>query len=201
MGKSEAKTLAIVDPLDGSSNFERGIPFYCTSVAVAEGETVDDISVGVVRDLVNGDVYHARKGEGARKNGRFIGTSANSDLSRGVVGVDISRSTPGLVAGLGLLVSSIKRQVHLGANALELCYLADGAIGAVGDVRGKIRIAAVAAAYLIATEAGATVTDTFGMKPAPRFDLDHRFSFVGAANPTLHREILRLCRTPGGRRR
>ena len=61
-GDPDGSTLAVVDPLDGSSNFERGIPFYCTSVAVAEGGTLDGILAGVVRDLVTGDAYSARRG-------------------------------------------------------------------------------------------------------------------------------------------
>ncbi len=191
-GARNGDTLAIVDPLDGSSNFERGIPFYCTSVAVAEGGSVGSISAGVVRDLVTGDVYHAVKGKGARKNGRRIRTSRVSRLPEAVVGVDLSSSSPALVSGLARLVTGAKRHVHLGANALELCYLADGTIDAFVDVRGRIRITDFAAAYLIAKEAGATITGPGGAALDPRFDLEHRFSFVGSANAPLHGEILRL---------
>ena len=59
VGDLQASTLAVVDPIDGSSNFKRGIPFYCTSVAIVEGETIEDITVGGVRDLVSGDAYSA----------------------------------------------------------------------------------------------------------------------------------------------
>ncbi len=191
-GAKNGDTLAIVDPLDGSSNFERGIPFYCTSVAVAEGGSIGSISAGVVRDLVTGDVYHAVKGKGARKNGGPIRTSRASRLAEAVVGVDLSSSTPALVSGLAPLVTGAKRHVHLGANALELCYLADGTIDAFVDVRGRIRITDFAAAYLIAKEAGATITGPGGAALDPEFDLEHRFSFVGSANASLHGEILRL---------
>ncbi len=195
-GRKNGTTLAIVDPLDGSSNFERGIPFYCTSVAVAEGGSLGSIVTGVVRDLVTGDVYHAVKGKGARKNGRPIRTSRVSRLPEAVVGVDLSSSTPALVSGLARLVSGAKRHVHLGANALELCYLADGTIDAFVDVRRRIRITDFAAAYLIAKEAGATITGPRGAALNPEFDLEHRFSFVGGANSSLHEEVLRLG-TPG----
>ncbi len=190
VGDPGAETLAVVDPVDGSSNLERGIPFYCTSVAVVEGATLEDAVVGVVRNLVSGDVYHAVKGKGARKNGRLIKTSEVSDISQAVVGADLSRSTPSLVAGMARLITTAKRQVHLGANALELCYLADGTTDAFVDAREKIRITDFAASYLIAKEAGAVITDPQGKRLEPKLDLGHRFSFVGSANARLHAEIL-----------
>lgn len=201
VGDTSARTLAVVDPLDGSSNFERGIPFYCTSVAMVEGDTMKDVTLGVVRDLVSGDVYVARRGEGARKNGEPIKTSGISVPSRAVVGVDLSGSAAGVVSGLASLVSGVKRQVHLGANALELCYLAEGRIDAFVDLRGRIRITDLAAAYLIAAEAGAEITDVEGEELESVFDLQHRFSFVASANVALHKEIMELCRASGGRKR
>ena len=189
-GEAGAETLAVVDPLDGSSNFERGIPFYCTSVAIVEGNSIEDVSVGVVRDLVSGDVYHAVKGRGARKNGRAVATSGVSDISKAVVGADLSRGTPLMVSGLAPLISGAKRHVHFGANALELCLLADGTIDAFVDARGKIRITDFAAAYLIAKEAGAEISAPDGGRLKASFDLERRLSFVATANSRLHREIL-----------
>lgn len=199
-GDRDAQTLAVVDPLDGSSNYEKGIPFYCTSVALAEGESLDDISLGVVRDLVSGDVFVARRGKGATKNGKPIRASATAKLAEAVVGMDVSRSSAESAWGLAPLMSRAKRQVHFGANALELCYLADGRIDAFVDVRGKIRITDFAAAYLIAREAGAVFTDADGREVRPAFDLGHRFSFVASANWALHKEILRLCGTSARKR-
>jgi len=196
-GAPGGKTMAVVDPLDGSSNFERGIPFYCTSVAVVEGDSLDDITVGVVRDLVNGDVYHAVKGRGTRKNGVPVRTSRVSEVPRAVIGMDISRGGAELVERLAPLVASAKRQVHFGANALELCYVADRTTDAFVDLRGSIRITDMAAAYLIAAEAGATITDALGRELEGVFDLEHRLAFVASANSRLHKGILRLCGPAG----
>ncbi len=187
-------TLAVVDPLDGSSNFERGIPFYCTSVAIVDGDSIEDVTLGVVRDLVSGDVYVGKRGGGATKNGKRVRTSKTVDPAYAVVGVDLSRGPPGLVTGLAPLVAGVKRQVHLGANALELCYLAEGRIDSFVDLRGKIRITDFAAAYLIAREAGAEVTGLDGKELKPKLDLKHRLSFVASANAAIHKEILELCR-------
>jgi myo-inositol-1(or 4)-monophosphatase len=193
-GDIGARTLAVVDPLDGSSNYEAGIPFYCTSVAIVEGDSLDDVSVGVVRDLVNGDVFVGKKGEGATKNGKRIKTGRRS-LAEAVVGIDVSRSSVDSVVKLAPLVGATKRQVHFGANALELCFLADGRIDAFVDIRGKIRITDFAAAYLIAKEAGAVFTDPGGRPLKPKFDLGDRFGFIGSADLALHKEILRVIQT------
>ncbi len=199
-GEIGAQTLAVIDPLDGSSNYERGIPFYCTSVAIVDGESLDGITIGVVRDLVSGDVFVGRRGKGATKNGRPVRVSGTTKTADAVLGIDLSRSPADGVIGLAPLVSGVRRQVHFGANALELCYLADGRIDAFVDLRGKIRITDFAAAYLIAVEAGAVFTGVDGGEVRPAFNLEHRFGFVASANKTLHKEILRLCQTPTRKR-
>jgi myo-inositol-1(or 4)-monophosphatase len=193
-GDPGAGSLAVIDPLDGSSNFERGIPFYCTSIALVDGETLNGVTFGIVRDLVSGDVYAARRGKGATKNGRPIRTTTITSPSKATAGVDLSGAPRELVAQHGPLVSGLKRTVHFGANALEICYLADGRVDAFVDIRRKIRITDFAAAYLIATEAGATFSDENGNGLEVSFDLNRRFSFVASANGGLHKEILRLAR-------
>ena len=194
VGKKQAPLLAVVDPLDGSSNFKRGIPFYCTSVALVEGGGLEGIKVGVIRDLVTGDVFCAARGSGATKTGRPIRTSGTQKLQEAVVGVDLSRGSRGLAESLAPLAEGARRQVHFGANALELCYLADGRIDGFVDMRGLIRMTDFAAAYLIAREAGAVFSDPLGQPPRAQFDLTHRLSFIASANAALHKEILEVSR-------
>ncbi|MDG6971264.1 MAG: hypothetical protein JRN54_09200, partial [Nitrososphaerota archaeon] len=187
--------------------FVRGIPFYCTSVAVVDDTSargVDGVEVGVVRDLVTGDVYSARRGKGAKKNGAPIRTAATARIADSVVGVDLSSAPAGLYPELEPLLGGIKRQMHLGANALELCYLAEGKTDAFVDLRERMRITDFAAAGLIAAEAGAEVTDRGGGDLSLAFDLAHRFSFVASANPRIHGQVLERCgrsaaRAPAGR--
>jgi myo-inositol-1(or 4)-monophosphatase len=198
VGRKDSRKIAIVDPLDGSSNFERAIPFYCSSVAVAEGRSLEDVSLALVRDLVSGDAYVARKGKGAVRGGTPLLTSRVNRLEEAVVGIDVSRGSVELVNALAPLISGAKRQVHFGANALELCYLADGKIDAFVDLRGRIRVTDVAAAYLIAREAGAVITDPRGRQLDPGFEPRKGFSLVASANEGLHKEILELCRPLAG---
>jgi myo-inositol-1(or 4)-monophosphatase len=191
VGRQDARYLAVLDPLDGSSNFSRGIPFYCTSIGVLEGRRLRDARYALVRDLVHGDVFYAERGRGAWKNGKRISVSRVKDVSEAIVGIDISMSSSHVIERLGPLLAAAYRQVHLGANALELCMVAEGRVDAFVDIRGRMRITDLAAAYLIALEAGARVTGMHGEELDPAVDLGSRFSYV-AAGKKLHEEILAL---------
>jgi myo-inositol-1(or 4)-monophosphatase len=91
-------------------------------------------------------------------------------------------------------MAKIKRQVHLGANALELCLLAEGKLEATIDARQMIRVTDVAGGYLISKEAGAIMTTPQGMELAPAFDLKARFSYVASANASIHGQIMETLR-------
>ncbi|MGD0476638.1 MAG: inositol monophosphatase family protein [Nitrososphaerales archaeon] len=198
IGDPGSRTLAIIDPLDGSSNFERGLPFYCTSVAIAEGRSLRGVRFAMVRNLVNGDVYFAAKGKGASKNGRSISTTKGGMLGKSVLSVDLSGTPGALIAGLVPLLAGSKRVVHYGANALEMCLLAEGKIDAFVDVRGRMRVTDIAGGYLIAREAGAAISLTSEPRSAPEFSLETRFSLVASANRSLHRVIMRCLGSSGG---
>jgi len=191
-GDPNAPLVAVVDPLDGSSNFARGVPFYCTSVAIADGDSLGSVVFGIVRNLLNGDVYWAEKGRGCTKNGRRLTASGVSTLGDAVLDLDLSRGPPELTARTGSLISAAKRQVHFGANALELCFLAEGRVDAFVDLRKMMRTTDFAAAYLISGEAGAVVTDLQGRILDPKLNLAARFPVVAAGNGALHEKILSL---------
>ena len=190
IGDPRSRTLAVIDPLDGSSNFERGIPFYCTSVAIVEGRSLRGVRLAMVRNLVNGDIYFAARGEGASKNGRRIYTTKGGELRKSVLSVDLSGTSRTVIAGLVPLLASAKRVVHYGANALELCLLAEGKIDAFVDIRGRMRITDLAGGYLIAREAGAVISLIGKPRSAPEFRLETRFSLVASANQPLHRAVM-----------
>lgn len=190
LGEGGSRYVAVVDPLDGSSNFSRGIPFYCTSICVVEGRSLRDAKYALVRNLVNGDVYYAERGRGARKNGETIGPSSAKELSDSVLAIDVSKATLETVRGLSPLISKVRRQVHFGANALELCFVAEGVVDAFVDLRNRMRVTDLAGAYLIATEAGAVVTSETGGELDTSLDLGQRVNCVAAANSSLQGRLI-----------
>jgi fructose-1,6-bisphosphatase/inositol monophosphatase family enzyme len=100
------------------------------------------------------------------------------------------RSPASEIVRVAGLVSSVKRQVHFGANALEICLVAEGKLDGFVDIRGRMRITDFAAGYLIATEAGAQVTEHDGSVLNPGLNLAERFRVVAAGNKALHKKVL-----------
>lgn len=189
-GPRGSKFLAIVDPLDGSSNFSRGIPFYCASICLIEGGRLRNAMCALVRNLVNGDVYYAERGGGAFKNGTKLSPSTKKELSDSVAAVDLSKAKPEVIEALGPLSSKVGRQVHFGANALEMCMVADGELDCFVDLRNRMRITDVAGAYLIGKEAGIAITSETGEELDPRLELTERLKVVASANSSLHQRVL-----------
>src|SRR6185312_10677925 len=70
----DGPTRIVVDPIDGSLNAKRGIPFFSVSIAVAEGETMDDVYFGYVYDFGSGEEWVAERGKGALLNGADLGS-------------------------------------------------------------------------------------------------------------------------------
>ena len=189
-GPADARWTVVIDPIDGSSNFERQIPFYCTSIAVLEGKTLDHATHGLVRNLVSGDTYYSEAGGYSTKNGTEIKTSTVTDLREAALGIDISKVSLPVVKSLNELISHIKRQMHFGANALETCFFAEGKLDGFVDVRGRMRVMDMAAGYLIAKQAGAIFSDERGAPLNPAISVKERFSVVGGGNQTMHAHIL-----------
>jgi myo-inositol-1(or 4)-monophosphatase len=188
-GSKDARWTVIIDPIDGSSNFEKGIPFYCTSIAVLEGKTLDKASHALVRNLVSGETYYSEAVGYSTKDAGNIKATEVMDLKDAVVGIDISKTTLAKVQSVSPLIASIRRQVHFGANALETCFLAEGRIDGFVDIRGRMRVMDFAAGYLIARQAGAIFSDGHGHELNPKISVTERFSVVGGANRVLHDKI------------
>jgi myo-inositol-1(or 4)-monophosphatase len=189
-GSKDSRWTVIIDPIDGSSNFERDIPFYCTSIAVLEGTRLSDVTHAIVRNLVNGDTYYAEAAGYATRNGTEIRTNDTLTLKDAMLGIDLSKTNRQQVTRVAELLTSSRRQVHFGANALEACFLAEGKIDGFLDIRGRLRIMDFAGAYLIASRAGAVFSDDRGKALSPEISMAARLSVVGAANATLHRLII-----------
>src|SRR5947199_2310823 len=103
VGSRRSRWTVLLDPIDGSANFERAIPFYCTSLAVTEGGRLSKTKHALVRNLVSGDVYYAEVGAGAEKNGKKITSSTVTELQNSVAAIDFSRAPRDVVERLAPL--------------------------------------------------------------------------------------------------
>jgi myo-inositol-1(or 4)-monophosphatase len=192
-GSDPSRSYVVIDPIDGSTNFMRGIPFYATSIAVSTEPMMSGVFAALVADLFHDDAYFARRGKGAYRNEERIVSRKHFQLDEAMIGIDINTlKTNELLPKLTKLLMKTRHVRHLGANALELCYVARGTIDAFVDLRGRLRTTDIAGASLILREAGGRMTTPDGRPLEAKLDPKERVSFVAAADQSLHESILEL---------
>jgi myo-inositol-1(or 4)-monophosphatase len=196
-GENPQECYVTVDPIDGTTNLMRRLPFYATSIAVSEKPFLEDVHSALVADLFHDVTYTAQSGKGSCRGDERISPSDNVSLENAVIGMDLnSYKVDRIAPRLTGLIKKTKHIRHFGANALELCYVADGSTDAFIDIRGKLRTTDVAAACLIVKEAGAILTTSNGKPLGAKLDPGQKVEFIAAANAEMHRRILDLVK-PG----
>jgi len=191
IGKNPKEYL-VVDAVDGTTNAIRGISFASSSLALATTDSLRDIEAAAVINLFDGELYAARRNEGARRNGKKIAPSKTSTLKESIVSIDVS-STPERLDMVIPLMKAARRVRSLGAASLEICHVASGALDAYVDIRGKIRTLDFAAAMLILRESGGffSLLDIDEEEEIPLTELK-RFSIIATANENLYSQIISL---------
>lgn len=179
----------LIDPIDGSKNAISGIPFFCSSIAIADGEDIGSIETAYVLNLINGDEFFAEKGKGAFLNNERIKTQRDNRFymiayEAQAPGKDIKRILP--------LLSIAYKTRCLGATALDLAYLARGSISIFVNPSPS-RSFDFAGGYLLVREAGGIFTD-IGGNPVEGIEIGLKKSspLLASANIELHRKALRL---------
>ena len=180
-------THIIIDPLDGGFNARQGIPYYATSMALANGKTVNDVVLGYVRNLANGDEFHAVKGTAAFVNDHRI-TGKDVEIPRAFV-FEAGHNKAGLKRVKPLL-EMFERARCLGSTALDICYLAAGNIDiffypipsrTIDYVAGKV----------ILEEVGGVITGMLGENLNElALDLEKTLPIVAAGNHGTMKKVM-----------
>jgi myo-inositol-1(or 4)-monophosphatase len=182
-----------VDPIDGTTNLLHGLPFYASSIAVSQKPELANVYAGMVVDLAHDVAYTAFEGIGAFRNGKKIETSQVVSLDDAVIGLDLNTfRAKEVVPRVNALIIRTKHIRHFGANALEICYVADGLTDAFIDLRGKIRTTDVAAGFFIVKEAGGIVSTPENQTLNVKLDPKQKLSFIASANLEIHKKIVSL---------
>jgi myo-inositol-1(or 4)-monophosphatase len=178
---SDRERLWIVDPLDGTTNFLHGIPYFGVTIALAEH---DRIVAGATLDPLRGEFFSASLGNGAFLNGERLWTSQTANLADCLVTTGtpmLDRPRPDFVPKLTHLLSVVGGLRSMGAAALDLAYVAAGRSDAYWEDGQALWD--VAAGCLLVSEAGGCGTQ-----------IEHD-NFTGprnvlAANPAIHAALL-----------
>ena len=179
------QNVLIIDPVDGSNNAVRGIPYCSISIAYAIGKRIKDIKKAVVLDLVSKDIYWAVKGEGAYLNDKKIRVS-NLDLSDNCffeLNLPIKNAST-YIAKLKPIIERFYRIRILGSSALTLCQIAKGSMEVFINLRESNRLVDVAAGFLILKEANGQFFSLGGTEIDHELSIDLKFPFV-ACNANL----------------
>ncbi|MCX7771259.1 MAG: hypothetical protein N2202_09325 [Proteobacteria bacterium] len=148
----------IIDPIDGSKNAVLGVPFFSTSIAIADGNNLKSLSIGYIINLINGDEFYAQRSKGAFFNGQKIKLQKNEKP----VIIAFEASNPYIALEKILPLFKIASRVRCyGSTALDLAYLSMGAVS-IFVTPTPSRIFDFSAGILIAKEAGAIITDIKG---------------------------------------
>ena len=190
IGSQPSEYFVTTDPVDGTTNAVRGLPFSANVIAVSKGPYLQDVETALVSDLSHNITYTAQKNQGAFKNGKQIKPSETTSLEKALIGIDFNTfKFRELVTKLEGLFKRGKHFRHFGANALEICYVADGTTDAFIDIRGKLRVTDMVASYLILCEAGGIMLTPEGDELNVPLAPTQRLAFIATSNKTIYKAI------------
>jgi len=176
-GASERSLLAVLDPIDGSTNASRRIPWFATSICVLDEE--GPLAATVVNQA-SGALYEATRGGGARRDGEPIRPSSKETLGRSLIGL----------SGYPPQYLGWRQYRALGAAALDLCAVADGTLdGYIDCMYGAHAGWDYLGGLLVCVEAGAFIADAAGRELVVRDPSDRRTP-VAAGTAALLSEAL-----------
>lgn len=174
---ADRPVVVVADPIDGSTNASRGIPWFATSLCAVDG---DGLLASVVVNQASGVRFDAVRGGGARVDGRPIKPSACADLGTGVVAI----------SGYPRVHLGWRQFRALGAAALDLCAVASGTVDAYidcsNDAHGPWDYLGGA---LVCQEAGAAVADLHG-RDLVALTPDGRRTVMAANSPGLLEQVV-----------
>lgn len=184
---NEPTLRIVVDPIDGSINAKRGIPFFSLSIAVATGPTIGDVVYGFVRDFGSGEEWTAEPGRGAFLDGRPLAGSGPKDA---IELLSFEATMTHFVAEKAAAFLDLAPRLRImGSLALSLCHFAAGRVDAVVSLK-PIRSVDIAAGQLLVREQGLLIE----LPSLPSFlgaplDVRSHSRVVAARTPELCRKL------------
>ncbi|MGQ4871018.1 MAG: inositol monophosphatase family protein [Candidatus Thorarchaeota archaeon] len=193
--EGRAEYIAIVDPIDGSANIERGIPLCSVGIALVpavEKPFMHDVEMSVIKSFFTDETYVAISGRGVTKNGKRVTVAPEVTASGAIISYDTKKSwDPAFGNASHRTLGGVRDMRRTGSNLLDLCWTAAGSLDAMVDLRNMLPIVHVMGTHMV-TEAGGVVIGQDGRPLDLPIDMRYRMSFVAASNQRLARELLGL---------
>ena len=179
--RAAADTWVVLDPIDGSINAKRGLPFFSLSVAIAEGGTMDDVVFGYVYDFGTRRGVDAERGGGARLNGAPLSGEPPKDRIE-LLALEATRTDLVARARAGARRPRRTGCGSSGSLALSLCHLADGRVDAVCSLKGRARSTSPPRSCSSASGATRSSCSSGRRSAAAPLDLEGRSRVVAAGS-------------------
>ncbi len=178
----------IIDPLDGTTNYAHGFPWFCVSIAL---EIAGEVRLGVIYHPMMAELFTVVKGEGAFQNGKQLRVSKREPLKSCLLATgfpyDRTRDNENNFTHFENFQMAARAVRRAGAAALDLAYVAAGRLDGYWEC--KLKPWDVAAGQLLVTEAGGRVTNHAG----EAFSVyDHR---ILASNGLIHGEMVEVLKS------
>ncbi len=189
--------IAVIDPIDGSTNLERGIQMVSVGISAIpynEKVTTDDVEVSIIDSFFTKETYIAISGKGATRNGKRIKPSGLTDPSTAIISYDTKRDLNGKFGERSLsLLRGVYDARRTGSNLLDLCWTASGALDAMVDLRDILPLVHVCGTHMV-LEAGGYVINQFGERFNLPMNMTQRMSFIAAGTKELALDLIKRFR-------
>lgn len=173
--------LWVIDPIDGTTNFSRGIPLFCVSIALMKQNKIE---LGVIYNPILNELYYAEKSKGAYLNEKRIYVSKKDSLKGSVIiinhGYEQTDKERAIEVTKNLYKDCSLRR--FGATAYELCFVANGSTD--GFMSSGDELYDYTAGLVLVEEAGGKVTDWKGN------GWNNSNSFILASNGKAHDKLI-----------
>ncbi|MBW1673060.1 MAG: inositol monophosphatase [Deltaproteobacteria bacterium] len=173
----------IIDPLDGTTNYAHGYPYFCVSIAL---ERLNTMTVGIVYDPMLDEMFVAEKGKGAFLNDREIHVSNTRGIIKSLLATgfpyDIREDSHNNLNYFNEMILEAQAIRRAGSAALDLAYVAAGRFDGFWEL--KLNPWDIAAGWLLVEEAGGIITDMGGN------DYHLESSSILASNGRIHKEMM-----------
>jgi myo-inositol-1(or 4)-monophosphatase len=195
MPEGKPEYVAIIDPIDGSANIERGIPLCSVGISAmpySEVMSTDDTEISIIESVFSKESYVAETGRGVRRNGKTVRVTDQLPLERSIISYDIKKSGDEQFLKSSMRVIEGVHDIRRSAsNLLDLCWVASGALNAMVDMRGMLPIVHVSGTHMV-FEAGGFVLEKEGKRLNLPIAADQMMSFIAASDEDTARRLLTL---------
>ncbi|NVM52759.1 MAG: hypothetical protein HWN66_03565 [Candidatus Helarchaeota archaeon] len=188
---SDPKYTIILDPIDGTTNSVRGLPFFSTSIAVAKGNTFEDLIFGYVKNYLTGEIFYVNQ-NGALYNDKECKSSTCTYLNKALISLySYSNVNYNLIRKI---LSKIRKMRLFGAISIELMYVGCNILDGLVDLRGDLLLTDIAAGILFIKKVGGMVSRANGDQFIGKLDMNERYTVLAAGNEVLFNKFLKIIR-------